>query len=191
MARIFGWVTIVLVVSGAFRVAAQQPAPVRTAPSSVARLAPTVRSTGPRLLPGTRPDVFGVIQGNALSSTNGLMPDALVRLRDARIGRIVDTQLSDKSGLFTFRGLDPGSYIVELVGADSTSILAASQILNIGAGETISAIVKLPFRIPPFAGMLGNSTPSAAAVSTQAAASGVLGVTVAGEPVTNRPPPVQ
>ena len=193
MHRILNWVTSVLVVFGAFNVAAQQPTPVASPPTSVARVTPTIRSTPPRLLPGTRLNVFGTIQGSARTSGNGLIPDATLRLRDARIGRIVDAQMSDKSGLFTFRGVDPGSYVVELLGSDNLSILAASPILNVGAGDTISAAIKLPFHvpIPALAGVLGNSTPSAAAVSTQAAASGVLGVIVAGEPVTNRPPPVQ
>ena len=34
----------------------------------------------------------------------------------------------------------------------SDSVLAASQVLNVGAGEAVSAVVKLPFRIPPFGG---------------------------------------
>ena len=110
----------------------------------------------PSLLPGTRPNVFTTIQGNALSSTNGVLPDTMVRLRDARAGRIVDTQTTDKSGLFAFKSVDPGSYIVELVGNDQ-SILAASQILNVNAGEAVSAVVKLPFRLPPFGGLLGHT----------------------------------
>jgi len=70
-----------------------------------------------------------VIQGNAISASNGQMNSALIRLRDARFGRIVDTQLTDQS----------------------------------------------PFRIPPFAGLMGStSTPSAAAVATEAAASSVI-----------------
>jgi len=90
--------------------------------------------------------------------------------------------LTDPSGIFTFKGLDPGSYIVEMMGSDHT-ILAASQVLNINAGEAVSAVVKLPFRIPPFAGILGNLTPTtAAAVTTEAAASSVLAITTAGEP---------
>jgi hypothetical protein len=128
------------------------------------------------LLPGTRSSATTTIQGNALNSTNGAMPNTLVRLRDARLGRIVDSQLSDKSGLFAFRNVDPGNYIVELIGNDQT-VLAASQMLSVNAGDAVSAIVKLPFRIPPFAGLLGNSTPSAAAVTTEAAASSVLAVT--------------
>ena len=129
-----------------------------------------------------RPDALGTIQGNALNSTNGQLPNMAVRLRDARFGRILDTQLTDQSGLFTFKALDPGSYIVEMMGGDQ-SVLAASQVLNINAGEAASAVVKLPFRIPPFAGVLGNATPTTAAVvTTEAAASSVLAVTTVGDP---------
>ncbi|MGH7486887.1 MAG: carboxypeptidase-like regulatory domain-containing protein [Vicinamibacterales bacterium] len=115
-----------------------------------------------------------IIQGNALDSTNGPMSNVVVRLRDARFGRIVDTQLTDKSGLFTFRGIDPGSYIVEIV-ANDQSILAASQLLNVNAGEALSAVVKLPLRVPPFAGLIGAAGPSSAtAIATQAVASGIV-----------------
>ena len=133
-------------------------------------------------LTAVRADALGVIQGNALNSTNGQLPNITVRLRDARYGRILDSQLTDKSGLFTFKGLDPGSYIIEMMGSDQ-GILAASQVLNINAGEAASAVIKLPFRIPPFAGILGNTTPTTAAVvTTEAAASSVLAVTNVGEP---------
>jgi hypothetical protein len=135
------------------------------------------------MLPGTRSNVLTTIQGNALNSTNGALPNALVRLRDARIGRIVDSQISDTSGLFTFKAVDPGSYIVEIMGNDQT-ILAASQMLNVNAGEAISAVVKLPFRIPPFAGLLGDTTPSAIAVTAAAASAQVLAV----EPTTPTSP---
>ncbi len=115
-----------------------------------------------------------IIQGNALDSANGPMSNVVVRLRDARFGRIVDTQLTDKSGLFTFRGIDPGSYIVEIV-ANDQSILAASQLLNVNAGEALSAVVKLPLRVPPFAGLIGAAAPSSAtAIATQAVASGIV-----------------
>jgi hypothetical protein len=129
----------------------------------------------PRMLPGTRPNVLTTIQGNALNSINGGLPNALMRLRDARIGRIVDSQVSDESGFFAFKRVDPGSYVVEIMGNDQT-ILAASDLLNVNAGEAISVVVKLPFRIPPFAGFLGNITPSAVAVTTAAGAALVLAV---------------
>jgi len=121
------------------------------------------------------------IQGQALTTANAGMPDVTVRLRDARSGRIVDTQVTDKTGVFTFVNVDPGSYVVELMAADRSTILAASQLFHVNAGDAISAVVKLPFRIPPFAGLVGSSSmPSAAAVVTEAAATGVLAVTTPG-----------
>ena len=149
------------------------------------RTASVLRHPTPRLLPGTAANTLTTIQGNALSSTSGSLPDSIVRLRDARFGRIVDTQLTDKSGLFTFRSLDPGTYIIEIVGRDQ-SILAASQLLSVNAGELVSAVVKLPFRIPPLSGVLGQTVGQAATVTSAAAASGVLTTQIAGAPVSPR-----
>jgi hypothetical protein len=156
-------------------------------PSAIIASAAPAAISAPRILPGTRPDVFSTIQGNALTSSNGLLPNANVRLRDARIGQIVETQLTDQAGIFTFRAVDPGSYIVELLAPDHASVLAASQVLYLGSGEAISAIVKLPFKVPPFAGVLGSTAPSAAAVATQAAASGVLAAQISGAPTCPGP----
>ena len=133
----------------------------------------TVRSTVTKAaLVRAKERALTTIQGNALTSTNGQLNGAIVRLRDARFGRIVDTQTTDKAGLFAFTSVDPGSYIVEIMSSDQ-SILAASQLLNVNAGEAVSAVVKLPFRIPPFAGIMGGNRSTAAAVASEAAASGV------------------
>ena len=177
MFRTLAGTSLISLVVATLPVAAQGPA--GTPGLTVAR-ATTARVSVPRMLPGTRADVFATIQGNALTSTNGALLNAFVRLRDARMGRIIETQVTDNSGLFAFRSVDPGSYIVEIVGEDRTSVLAASQVLNADAGEAVSAVVKLPFRIPPFAGILGNSTPSATAVASQAAASGVMATRISG-----------
>jgi hypothetical protein len=164
-------------------VSAEQQSTLRTPPTPTTTSARAVPlPTAGRALPAARAN-FTTIQGNALDSMNGQMPNAIVRLRDARFGQIVDTQLTDNSGMFAFRSVDPGSYIVEVMGADS-SVLAASQILNVNAGEIASAVVKLPFRIPTFAGILGtNSTQTATAVMTEAAANGVVAM-VATDPVS-------
>jgi hypothetical protein len=170
---------VLMSTSGHLAAQTSQVATATRGASAIARATPgsaaPALKTVSRMLPGTRPGVLTTIQGNALDSANGALPNALVRLRDARIGRIIDSQISDKSGLFEFKGVDPGSYIVEIVGNDHT-ILAASQMLNVNAGEAISAVVKLPFRIPPFAGLLGNTTPSAVAVTAAAASAQVLAV---------------
>jgi hypothetical protein len=114
-----------------------------------------------------------VIHGNALDSTAGQLSNAVVRLRDARFGRIIETQYTDQSGMFAFKSVEPGTYVVEILGNDQT-ILAASQLLNVNAGEAVLAVVKLPFQVPPFAQLMGTSTTqSAAMVVLQAAASGI------------------
>jgi hypothetical protein len=162
--------TATLIAAGSWSPSAQQQ--VATAPATT-----TVRQAMSKAaLAQAKKNALTTIQGNAITSTNGGMTNAVVRLRDAKFGRIVDTQLTDKSGLFAFKAIDPGSYIVEIVSNDQ-SIMAASQILNVDAGQAVSAVVKLPFRIPPFAGLMGStSTPSATAVATEAAASSVASV---------------
>ena len=181
MTRINSVIVAAFVVTGALRVSAQSPA----VGSAVGVKAPAAAArTAPKLLPGTRPDVLTSIQGSAVDSSNLQLSNTLVRVRDARIGRIVETQLTDKAGMFSFKALDPGSYIVELMANDQT-VLTASQLINVNAGEAVSAIVKLPFRIPALAGILSNTTPAtAAAMLATAAASGVLATTVSGQPVT-------
>lgn len=171
-------------------VAAQEPARSLRPPQTVTRPAVTAvvprSAAAPTLLPGTRANVFTTIQGNALDSTNGVLPNAVVRLRDARYGRIVGSQITDRSGLFSFGPLDPGTYVVELLATDQVTVLAASQMLDVGAGEAVSAVVKLPFRIAALSGILGHSTAQAAAIVMAAAATGVLATTVTGEPASPR-----
>jgi hypothetical protein len=146
---------------------------IPTVTAGAARPAVPTRAGAPAVLPGTRETAFSTIQGNALDSTNVNLPDSPVRLRDARHGRIIMTQRTDKSGMFEFRAVDPGSYIVELLGT-TDSVLAASQLINVNAGEAVSADVKLPFRLPPLGGLLGHTTAQAIAITSAAAATGVL-----------------
>ncbi len=163
----------------------------QTAPRPVASASPSPTSVAPRLLPVTNTNVFSSIQGSALNSTNGSMPNTLMRLRDARFGRIVDRMLTDKSGLFAFRGIAPGSYVVEMMGLTNEAVVAATPIIYVGPAQVASVILKLPFRITPFAGILGYTTLGAMAVSSAAAASGILAENVAGAPATDRALPGQ
>jgi hypothetical protein len=167
MSRLFAPATALLVAAGTWSVAAQQPSTVDVRPGA--------RSVVPRAT-GARSNVLTIIQGNALNSANAPLPSTLMRLRDARFGRVIETRLTDESGMFAFKVVDPGSYIVEMLGRDRTP-LAASQILNVNAGDTVSAVVKLPSRGTPFAGLLNSFiAPSAALLATQAAATGIAAV---------------
>jgi hypothetical protein len=172
---------MLLVATAALHVSAQSRIP--STPGTSARMG---GATNGRLLPGTRPGLLSTIQGNALNATNGSLPDSLVRLRDARFGRIVDTQNTDKAGLFAFKVLDPGIYVIEIVNPSNSSVLAASQLINVNIGEAVSAIVKLPFQAPQIGGILGTTAPQALAVTTSAASSGILSsvITNQAEPVS-------
>lgn len=170
----------ILTLVGSQAAAAQPPAASR----SVRAIERNVRTVTPRILPGTRASAFTTIQGNALDSANGPLPDSLVRLRDARFGRIVASQWTDKLGLFAFGTVDPGSYVVELLGGNQQAVVGTSQLLNVAAGEAVSAIVKMPFRIPPFAGVLGHNVAQALTITSAAAAAGVLTTAVARDDVS-------
>jgi len=174
MPRILSAVATLLVVVATPPIHARQAAGfARIAPGSAGAsntAAPAIKAATERLTAST------MIHGNALDSTNSQLANAVVRLRDARFGRIVETQYTDQSGMFAFKGLEPGSYIVEVL-ANDQSILAASQLLNINAGEAVAAVVKLPFRVPPFAELMGTTTTkSAAALVLEAAASGITAI---------------
>jgi hypothetical protein len=158
---------------------AQPPGTAGSQSSAIARGVARPDQSVPRLLPGTRGNLSSTIRGTALTSTNGSLPGTTVRVRDARFGRIVDTQVTDSTGTFAFTGIEPGSYVVEVMGNDRT-VVAASEIISVNARDIATAVVRLPFRVPPFAGVLGNSTSSAAAVTAEAIASGVLATSVAG-----------
>ena len=93
--------------------------------------------------------VLSSIQGNAVTSSNGALMDTVVRLRDVRYGRVVNTLMTDKQGAFVFKGVDPGNYVVEVMNPANNAVMASSQMLNVTTGEALQALVKMPFRIPP------------------------------------------
>jgi len=124
---------------------------------------------------------LATIRGTALDGGNLPLSSSAIRLRDARSGRVVGTVMSDKLGTFTFRGVDPGSYIIEVMAADKTMVLAASGVINVSAGEAVTTLVQLPFKAPPLSGALGRTAGAALLVLGAAAASGVLATQVAGE----------
>jgi hypothetical protein len=131
------------------------------------------------------------IQGTAVNWTNTPLANAPVRLRNARNGRVLDSMLTNRFGAFGFRGLEPGSYVVELMSAGHDAVLATTPIINVDSDQTVAALIKLPFRSPPAGGALGKSLPTVLAVTAAAVAAGVLATSVTGAPVTDRALPGQ
>src|SRR5262245_53305286 len=98
MPRLLAAATALFVAAGSWSVTAQPPA--------TADARPVAKSVAPRV--AGRSDVLTVIKGNALNSANAPIPRTLVRLRDAHVGRVIEIQLTDKSGRFAFNVEDPG-----------------------------------------------------------------------------------
>jgi hypothetical protein len=121
----------------------------------------------------------GTIVGNVTTSTNGQASGKAVRLRDAQSGREVTTQASEQSGEFSFTNVPPGTYIVEVLGANE-SVVAASSALTLHAGEVLSTVIKLPLLTT--GGLLGTTATMATVVAAGAAAAGVLAVKTVGDP---------
>jgi hypothetical protein len=144
------------------------------------------QETPPATLAIAREGAKATVEGAALDSSGQIMPNAIVRLRDARTGQIVATGHTDKVGLFHFASVEPGLYVAEIVGTDQT-VVASSWLLTVDPGEFVSATVRLPFRLPIFGGFLGNSVPSAVSILSAAAASGVLATSVTGVQVCEMP----
>src|SRR5262249_1060013 len=107
---------------------------------------------------------FATIKGTAVTMANVSLPETRVRLRDARSGKIAGAQLTDTEGVFAWRGLEPGLYLVEVVD-ESQSVLAASKIVSANGGE--EAGLELMRRL------LGAAGPSSQSLDAQAAAAGV------------------
>lgn len=172
-ARIWTTLGIVATVS-VISVPAQQPAttPRTTAPA-------------PRVLPGTKASAFSTIQGSVVTAQSNALPFSAIRLRDARVGRVVKTLKTDEHGLFAFRAIDPGSYVIELM-ADDRKVLAASTLINVNAGEVGSAVLRQPMALEPLASIIGHADPHAATVAAAAATNGILTSRVPGDDVSPR-----
>jgi len=138
-----------------------------------------------RVLPEVTRTVFATVEGRALSSRSAALPRALVRLRDARIGRIVTSQLTDEYGLFRFRPVDRGTYIVELM-ADPHTIVAASALVNVNAGEVAQTTVRQPDDLSVVDPVASHRQAAAAAVTSAAALMGIPASRVTGEDISPR-----
>jgi hypothetical protein len=151
------------------------------------RVAPDGRFAVPagRVLRDAAPSFFTTVEGSALADDSSALPHQLVRLRDAGVGRIVRTQLTDEDGLFRFKPVDPGSYIVELL-QNEVVVLAASALVHVNAGEVAQTIVRKPRPLTPLESVIRSADAHADAVVAAAAASGILTSRVPGDDVSPR-----
>jgi len=143
----------------------QQPRPAARKPAAAAApKLPDAGVTGP-----------ATIQGNALTASSNKLPNAPVRLRDARKGGIVYEQRTDDLGQFSFQPVQPGIYVVELKG-DFGAVRAASELVPVGPGDTATTIVQLHDDQTGTALLSAHKKTAILAVLATAGAIGVLAV---------------
>jgi hypothetical protein len=122
-----------------------------------------------------RPSALSTIAAKAEDAAGVSLPNALVRVRDARYGRIVATLVTNRTGSAAFEGLDPGMYVVEIINA-TRQVLAASSLTAVNAGETEEVVVKPPTGL----------VPALVSVLPQVVIQSIPAVVPVGDPVSER-----
>ena len=148
-------------------------------PDARARSARVSGSRGAGL--STRP---GAIVGVAWNAVNKPIPGARVRLRNVVTGKVPTTAVASDTGQFTFKGVESGSYLIELV-AENGRILTVGHPFTLGEAETVATFVRLPARPPWFEGFFGNA---ASAVAATAASAGVTAIAPETKPCSSPSP---
>jgi hypothetical protein len=142
-----------------------------------------------------KPSFLSTIAAKAEDAAGVSLPNAPVRARDARYGRIVATLVTNRAGNAVFEGLDPGLYVVEII-TSTRQVLGASRLTAVNAGETEEVVVKLP-AAPSLLGtlLLGTSSntksptglvPTLVSVLPQVVIQSIPAVVPVGDPVSER-----
>jgi Carboxypeptidase regulatory-like domain len=125
----------------------------------------------------------GSLSGTASSSSGQVMANTVVQLRNLATGQLAGMTTSNLGGQFSFIGLNPGNYAVEVVNAAGQIVgTSASVALSAGAAVTgVSVTASVAVSATAGLGATGAAAGSAGGASTAtiigaaAAAAGVAG----------------
>jgi hypothetical protein len=132
----------------------------------------------------------GALSGTVSSSSGQAIPNAVVQLRNLTSGQMTGTTASSGLGYFSFNGLIPGNYAVEVLNASgqivgtSAAVSVPAGIAVTGVGVTASAAVAaagggVGARAVPAPAKAGRGASKAAIIAATAAAAGVAGAAYA------------
>ena len=124
----------------------------------------------------------GRVTGTVVNHDDTPVPNARLRLRDVTTGQTVQITEGDQAGRFTFLGVPPGRYVVELVDRRD-NVLALGRLFGLGRLETVTTVVRLAASTHWYAGFFGGV---ALAVIGTSAALGVTAVGNGGQPASGR-----
>lgn len=81
----------------------------------------------------------GQISGTATDQAGKPVANATVRLRNADTGELAGTTTASAGGAFSFAGLNPGKYIVEILDA-AGAIIGTSVAIGVTAGAVVTGV---------------------------------------------------
>jgi hypothetical protein len=81
----------------------------------------------------------GSIGGTATSANNSVLSGVRVQLRNANTGQLAGNTTSGTNGAWSFTGLNPGNYVVEIVDA-AGHVIGVSSSISLAAGGAISGV---------------------------------------------------
>lgn len=119
--------------------------------------------------------VPGAISGTAQSTSGQLLAGYTVRVRNLGTGEVAGSSTTNAAGGFSFNGLSPANYVIELVNP-AGAVVGGSSPIAVAAGVTSTMTVGLTTAAAAAAAGGGLST--ALVVASIAAAAGIAGVVV-------------
>ncbi len=136
-------------------------------------LAATIVAATPAALPAAvrapRQEGTGSIQGVAHDAQRQILANHTVQVRNVQTGQLVGTGTTNQAGSFSFAGLQPGNYVVEIINA-AGQIVGATAPIPVAAG-TVAAVTVTASAAGALAaaggagfGIFGLSTAASAAI---------------------------
>ena len=110
--------------------------------TTLALQTPMVAAAGVQAAPGSGQPAAGagVITGTAQTSAGQPLPNYTVQLRNLQSGQLAGTATTNAAGRFSFSGLTPASYVVEIVAPGGT-IVGTSATIAVAAGASVAVTV--------------------------------------------------
>jgi hypothetical protein len=122
---------------GVLAIALSSTLVLQAAPLLAAPAASAARAAGSQT-----PAATGTIDATARSAAGQALAHSRVQVRDLQTGKLAATGTSDAEGAFSFAGLPPGSYVVEVVG-QTGEIAGSHAAMPLVPGGTIKTQVSV------------------------------------------------
>lgn len=134
---------------------------------------PVVHPTGPvgpplTLTSGMKTDgAQSLIHGVAVDTDYSPLPNAFVRLRNLQSSLVEQVSNANEIGEFTFPAKPEIPYVVEIA-SPGGDVLAVGDVVVAQAGAVAGAVVAIPTRLVPLAGVFGDAVNSVISAVTSA-----------------------